>query len=196
MGLENAKPGKLLYHLTKLSNLPSIVEKGLLPRKTLLGGVGFADVANPEIISERAQLGLDTYIPFHFHPYSAFDKAVKSAFPDDDFMYICIMRDFARHNNFKILAKHPLSVDKLVLHDYDTGIELIDWDTLMEVGRIDNDARQIKMAECLTDEIIPAKHFFAIAVKDAVTKEKVEDILRAASFSHPPPYIDIQSVWF
>lgn len=37
MGIDNAKNGKLLYHLTELKNLESIVRLGLVPRKVLLG---------------------------------------------------------------------------------------------------------------------------------------------------------------
>lgn len=36
MGLENVKSGKLLYHLTELKNLESIIRFGLIPRKVLL----------------------------------------------------------------------------------------------------------------------------------------------------------------
>ena len=78
MGLENAQTGKLLYHLTEVKNLESIIRVGLVPRKVLVENeVRFEDVANPEIIIKRERLGLDGYIPFHFHPYSAFDMAVK-----------------------------------------------------------------------------------------------------------------------
>lgn len=78
MGLKNAKEGKLLYHLTELKNLESIIDSGLVPRKILRENtVTFGDVADPEIIRKREVLGLDEYIPFHFHPYSAFDVAVK-----------------------------------------------------------------------------------------------------------------------
>lgn len=73
MGIDNAKNGKLLYHLTELKNLESIVRLGLVPRKVLLENeVKFEDVANPEIIIKRQELGLSEYIPFHFHPYTAF----------------------------------------------------------------------------------------------------------------------------
>lgn len=49
-----------------------------MPRKILRENtVTFGDVADPEIIRKREVLGLDGYIPFHFHPYSAFDVAVK-----------------------------------------------------------------------------------------------------------------------
>lgn len=78
MGLDNAKNGKLLYHLTSIDNLDSIFENGLLPRKYVRENeIGFKDIADPEIIDKRELLGLDKYTPFHFHPYTAFDYAVK-----------------------------------------------------------------------------------------------------------------------
>lgn len=39
MGIETAKTGKLLYHLTKLENLESIIENGLLPRKEVINQI-------------------------------------------------------------------------------------------------------------------------------------------------------------
>ena len=93
MGLENVKSGKLLYHLTELKNLESIIRFGLIPRKVLLENtVTFEDIANPEIIVKRERLGLDEYIPFHFHPYTAFDLAVKKQHANDEMMYICIRK--------------------------------------------------------------------------------------------------------
>lgn len=196
MGIESAKNGKLLYHLTELSNLDSIVQNGLAPRKILLDrNVDFGDVANPDIISKRTLLGLDVYTPFHFHPYSSFDVAVKNTYEDTDFIYICIRRSLARENKFKILVKHPLSIDECILYDYDEGMELIDWDTLMEKGRTDDYAKHVKMAECLTDLLVPAELFNMIVVEDEKVKNKVEKILKKYELDFPPPYINIQN-WF
>jgi len=196
LGINNAKSGKLLYHLTKLSNLDSIVENGLTPRKVLLdNGITFGDVANQDIISKRTQLGLDIYTPFHFHPYSSFDVAVKNTYANFDFVYICIKRDLARENNFKVLIKHPLSIDECTLYSYDEGISLIDWDVLMETGRHDDHAKHVKMAECLTDSIVPAKHFHSIVVKDNVVENKVQEIFEYHRLKFPPPYIGTQN-WF
>lgn len=99
MGLKDAKEGKLLYHLTELKNLESIIDFGLVPRKILRENtVTFGDVADPEIIRKRESLGLDGYIPFHFHPYSAFDVAVKKTHAGEEMIYICITRNLARRN--------------------------------------------------------------------------------------------------
>lgn len=52
MGIETAKTGKMLYHLTKLDNLESIIENGLLPRKMVIDRkINFGDIANADIIS-------------------------------------------------------------------------------------------------------------------------------------------------
>lgn len=196
MGIESAKTGKLLYHLTKLGNLESIIKNGLVPRKTLLESKAiFNDVANPVIINKRMQLGLDIYTPFHFHPYSSFDVAVKSNYLDEEFVYICITRVDAKHNNFKILPKHPLSIDDCTLLDYDDGFSKIDWAVLTEKGLTDDYAKQVKMAECLTEKRVPAKHFSSIAVNNDQNKKRVEEMLKENNINSNPPYVNIQK-WF
>lgn len=197
MGLENAKNGKLLYHLTELNNLDSILKYGLLPRKVILeNSIRFTDVADDRIIDKRTELGLDGYTPFHFHPYSAFDAAVKHTYNPQLMIYICIDRQLARANNFKILPIHPLSADEFQFYEYDEGFSKIDWDTLMEVGRDDNYAKEVKMAECLTDLIVPAECFKCIYVPSEEVKNIVEQKFRDNDLDFPPPYVNVQKVWF
>lgn len=196
MGIESAKTGMLLYHLTKLENLESIIVNGLVPRRALLdSGALFNDVADPGIIDKRTQLGLDIYTPFHFHPYSSFDVAVKSKYSDEEFIYICITRENARFNQFKVLPKHPLSIDECTLLDYDDGFNQIDWEVMVQRGLTDDYAKQVKIAECLTEKRVPVNLFKSIAVKNAETKQKVEDMLRANNINGNPPYVNIQR-WF
>ena len=88
MGLNRAKDGKLLYHLTELKNLQSILNGGLQPRRQLeQSRMNFVDIADPEIILRRRNLELDSFVPFHFHPYSAFDAAVKHSHVNDTLLY-------------------------------------------------------------------------------------------------------------
>ena len=61
----NIKDGKLLYHLTRLDNLASILTHGLQPRCELTN-TNFKDIADGEILSSRQQHNLDRYVPFHF----------------------------------------------------------------------------------------------------------------------------------
>lgn len=197
MGIENAKTGYYLYHLTELGNLESILKYGLVPRRALLGaGIKFEDVADAGIMDKRTKLALDKYTPFHFHPYSSFDVAVKESHQDKEFMYICIARDLARKNKFKILPMHPLSLEDYKLYEYDEGFGKIDWDTLMQKGRTDEYAKHVKMAECLTDLLIPVKCFAAIYVKDNDIKKYVEEKMQQKKFDFKLPYVNVQPVWF
>ena len=197
MGLENVKSGKLLYHLTELKNLESIIRFGLVPRKVLLENtVTFEDIANPEIIVKRERLGLDEYIPFHFHPYTAFDLAVKKQHANDEMMYICIRRELARRNNFKVLPKHPLSLEDCQLYDYEEGFKRIDWDTMAKVGLTDPDSKQTKMAECLSAKVIPVDCFQCFYVPSEQSKEFAENTLRAYGIKFPPPFVNVMPQWF
>lgn len=197
MGLEKAKTGKLLYHLTSLNNLESIIKRGLLPRRIMMQNQNaFFDIADQNIISKRQVYGLDQYTPFHFHPYSAFDVAVKSRYNAQEMVYLCIGRELAIANDFKILPKHPLSQSECVLYDYREGFEQIDWDVLMEANRVDNYAKEVKMAECLTDKIIPINYIEVIFVPSEEVKEIVLNMLQKNGINTSTPYVYVQSVWF
>lgn len=197
MGLEGVREKKLLYHLTRVDNMKSIINDGLLPRKYLLEqGMIFEDVADPQIIDKREELGLDKYTPFHFHPYSAFDVAVKNTYSTEKFAYICIKRALAQFNNFKILIKHPLSQQECVLYDYIEGMNNIDWETMETVGAVDEYSRNVKMAECLTDKCIPADLFQCVYVPDEKTKLYIERLFQNKGIMEQPPYVNVQPYWF
>lgn len=182
--------GLLLYHLTKLSNLDSIIENGLVSRKILEeNNTDFEDVANPLIMDKRKEFGLDKYIPFHFHPYSSFDVAVKNSH-DDEFVYICILRILAKDNEFLILPKHPLSVDDVNLFDYDSGMDRIDWEAMERKATESGHCKNVKMAECLTELVVPTECFHSIAVRNPEIKKIVVEKLKRAKGEKP--YVDVQ----
>lgn len=196
MGIGNTKNGKLLYHLTELDNLDSILKNGLCSRKIVkANNVSFADVADQEIITKRTMLGLDEYVPFHFHPYSSFDVAVKNTYSDKEFIYICITRELAQFNKFKILPEHPLSIDDCKLLEYDDGFNKIDWDTMHTLGTYDEYTKHVKMAECLTNLRVIAKHFNSICVRNEEIKLQVEKKLKLNNIVNQPPYVNVQK-WF
>lgn len=185
------KDGKLFYHLTQLSNLDSIILNGLVSRSVLeRKKIAFCNVADPEIMCKRKEFGLDSYIPFHFHPYSSFDVAVKNRYFDEEFIYICITRDLARENGFLILPKHPLSVAEVQLFDYCEGMAAIDWAAMESSATCSDYNKNVRMAECLTDKIIPVKFFNSIAVKNERIKQIVEQKLQRLEARKP--YVNIQ----
>ncbi len=183
--------GKLLYHLTKLSNLDSIIENGLVSRRILLdNSAGFDDVADPAIMSKRTELGLDEYVPFHFHPYSSFDVAVKNTYRDDDFIYICIYRQLAKDNDFVIVPRHPLNSFHVELLSYEDGFEAIDWESMERSSTESDYIHDVRMAECLTNKVIPVNCFQSIAVKDESIQEIVEAKLR--KYDGKIPHVNIR----
>lgn len=197
MGLEGVREKKLLYHLTKVNNMETIINYGLLSRRHLLErNMIFEDVADSQIINKRKDLGLDKYTPFHFHPYSAFDLAVKKKYSTEKFVYICIKRALAEFNNFEILIKHPLSQQDCVLYDYIDGMNNIDWDTMETAGAVDEYSRNVKMAECLTDKCIPADLFQCVYVPDEKVKQYIERLFLDKGIMEQPPYVNIQPQWF
>lgn len=182
--------GKLLYHLTKLSNLDSIIERGLVSRSFLEHNrTPFSDVADPEIMDKRKEFGLDAYIPFHFHPYSSFDVAVKNRY-EEEFIYICITRSFARSNHFLILPIHPLSAEQVQLLDYDAGITAIDWAAMESSSTLSDRNKNVRMAECLTDKAIPVSCFHSIAVRNESIRNLVQQKLPV--FHDKKLYVDIR----
>lgn len=197
MGLEGTRNKELLYHLTRLDNMEMIVRHGLLSRKYLIEHhMQFGDVADQQIITKRQELQLDRYTPFHFHPYSAFDVAVKNTYSAKKFVYICIKRSLAESMGFQILIKHPLSQQDCILYSYAEGIKNIDWDTMEKAGETDAYARNVKMAECLTIDPVPAKLFQSVFVPDEETKLYIENLFKENGILDQPPYINVQSMWF
>lgn len=179
------KNGKLLYHLTKLSNLDSIIQNGLLSRRELLERNSyFSDVADQEIIKKRHLFDLDKYIPFHFHPYSSFDVAVKNKYSNDDFIYLCIKREYALKHGFLILLRHPLSGESPALYKYSEGIQKIDWDKMEHSSTESDEIKNIRMAECLASNVISFEDLCCLYVKnDKQIQNKIADKLRRLDLS-------------
>ena len=176
--------------------MDSILKYGLLSRKRIIEeGISFSDVADNNIISKRTDLELDDYIPFHFHPYSSFDVAVKQKYFNQEFIYICLTRENAQYNKFKILPRHPLNIKECQLMDYEEGFNSIDWEAMHTHGTDNEHIKNVKMAECLTHLVVPVEVFQCIYVKDKKTKSFVESKLKENNIFNKPPYVDVQK-WF
>lgn len=155
------KDEKLLYHLTHIDNLDSIIENGLLSRNQVIQrGMLNQDIANPDILESRQLNHLDDYVLFHFYPNTAFDNAVRYKYGAENFVYIAVYRSYAEYSNFKIIPRHPLN-GEFELCDYNEGMNRIDWETMER--RMDDIApsaqdyaKEVKMAECISsDSIFP-----------------------------------------
>lgn len=186
------KNQKLLYHLTSLDNLESILLYGLLARTYI---DDFDDVADVEIIDFREKTNLTQYIPFHFFAKNPFDGRVQKNYPGKEFIYICVSRDFAKRNNFKIIPRHPNSMTNLTLYDYSEGYEIIEWDIMDRRDYSDRNCRQICMAECLSLSRINPQDFSHVFVRtndiEEFIREQCMQILDSCPF-----YINVNPYMF
>jgi hypothetical protein len=169
---------KCIYHLTALDNLNSIIDNGLLSRKSLEQcDICFADVADTEIIEKRQTLKIVDCVPFHFHTYTNFDVCVQQRF-DKVFIYLAIYKNKARDKNFLIIPKHPLSCESNEVFDYDEGLEQIDWDIMNLTSQQNGYDSSVRMAECLSNHCdLSISDINIIFVPNAEVEQAVHAIL-------------------
>ena len=171
---DDIRAKKLIYHLTSLNNVASILDSGLLPRWRL---DGFVDVADPEIIESRKELRLERHVPFHFFAKNPFDGRVQRDHPKKRFVLIAVQRHVARKRGWKIIPKHPLAGGEIELLDYDDGMEAIDWDVMNKRDYSEQYCKCVCMAECLATGPVTADLFHAIYVKDDEAREQVKELI-------------------
>jgi hypothetical protein len=186
------KDGKLLYHLTSLQNLEGILRKGLVPRSML---VSFMDVADIEIIEQRKRLSINDYVPFHFFARNPFDGSVQKSHPDEQFVYITVSRTTARTLKFRILPKHPLAMDQLVIYDFDAGIESIDWNLMDRRDYRDRNCKLVCLAECIYKGILTSEYFHSIVAPTSIVRKHIE-VLSRKILGRYNCHINENQLWF
>lgn len=172
--------GKLLYHITHINNIPSILEYGLMPRKELerQGIIKFYDIADPEILSKREtyKRALSDYVLFHFYSRNPFDGRVCKTYGVENMAIIAISRELHKTSKFYIIPSHPLDKDEPDIYPYDEGFKLIRWDILdRESGRDyrDPEIKKACMAECIVPHSIQYKEFFCIFVASEEARRRI-----------------------
>lgn len=181
--------GKLLYHLTNIDNVESIINQGILPRCEI---DGFVDIADTDILDSRKSLNLEEYVPFHFFARNPFDGRVQADYPNDNFVLFTVRRVVAKDNNWNVVPRHPLS-GGIELYDYNEGIAEIDWDKMEERDYSDPECKSICMAECLSPNSVPVEKIFSIFTKDKTDQEM---ILEHVDSMNKPLHINVNPYMF
>ena len=173
----------LLYHMTHLENMPSILQHGLFSRKRVqLLKLDFEDIADSEILAGRENFRhlytLSEYVPFHFFPKNPFDYAVCHAHGSKNMAIITISRTLAETYNLPVITAHPLNPSAKWYDSYREGLKNIDWKTLDSDypyrDYSDNNIKQKCMAECLAFDRVPSQYFTEIYVYDDEAKQKID----------------------
>ena len=172
---QSIKDGKLLYHLTALSNMESILTNGLQPRASL--GNSFIDIAEQDIIDFRNAHKISNVIPFHFFAGTPFAGRVQIDHPEKEFVYLTLHRNTASStkNNFKIFPTHPKHMNPLAVYDYKEGFSMIDWELMEKRDYSDPECKEVCMAECVgVYKRISSKSFHSIIVRTDDAKQHLE----------------------
>ena len=184
------KVQSLLYHLTDIDNLESILTQGLKPRRSLKE---FSDVADAEILESRRILDLDNMVPFHFFARNPFDGRVQEDNPNKDFVLIAVHRALARSSNWKVIPCHPLANSAIQLLDYQDGMNAINWDAMNARNYHDDLSKSVGMAECLAPNTVDPKCFHTIFVRTEALKLKV---IKLVSMTQCTAYINVNPLMF
>jgi hypothetical protein len=165
--------GKMLYHLTALDNMESIIKNGLLCRETI---TPITDVADEEIIEKRKALGLLSYVPFHFFVKNPFDGAVIKAHPETKFVYLTVYRSDAQKNKWKIIPQHPLKCNRDEIYDYNDGSTKMNWGLIDKRDYSDPDCKFACMAECLVYQKLEICNIRFIDVKEQSDADFIKEL--------------------
>ena len=182
------KNKKYICHLTALTNLESIVNRGLLPRNQLQEGQ-FVDTANHDILQGRTQFHLGDFVPFHFDYHTAYDTSVKKTHRDIEFIYLCVNRSNASKMGFLVLPIHPTSTNAVSPLPYDKGFDAIDWNTMeMNKGKCndENYRNQVRMAECIHKGTLNISDIDFIICRTDKIKNKIIGIFNKYQLQNRP----------
>lgn len=173
--MPSPKDGKLLYHLTHINNIESILKNGLRSRNQLNGQ--FADTADPNIIAERHEYTVDlsNYVPFHFFVKTPYDGAVCKKHGSENMAIIAIWRPTVNFDGYYIIPNHPLSGSPEFL-PYCEGFKKVPWHLMdNQNGRPYSDkvVRNACMAECDVDHPISVAEFAFVYVKTEQAKNRI-----------------------
>lgn len=174
--MPDIKDQKLLYHLSSIKNIDSILRKGLMQRAQLSE---FEDVADSEILRKRKVLGLENYVPFHWFSRNPFDGGVQAARTDEFFILVTVRRALAKAQNWRVIPRHPLANDDIKVMDYQKGFDAIDWAIMNQRTYHDTHCKSVCMAECLSPHPVPVSSFFRIYVSNEEVERFVSEKIRS-----------------
>lgn len=204
----------LIYHLTHIDNLPTIIEHGAIWSKNHLmsSGLQTINIAHQNIQQRRSQRlvpcapygVLHDYVPFYFATRSPMLYAIyKNRVQDyhgeqDSIIYLVsgIEKLQATKQQFVFTDGHAATDFAQFFVDL-ADLDQIDWGIMKELywqdTEDDNNRKWRRQAECLVYHSCPLDAFHGIAVKNEFSLNKVKSRLEQAQLSLP---VRIRQEWY
>ncbi|GAA0427767.1 toxin-antitoxin system toxin DarT [Lentibacillus halophilus] len=184
----------LLYHITHVANLPSILEQGRLQSHLIIQQheLPYEDVANLDVQSRRKKTkisggmggSLHDYIPFYFESRSPmlYSLLYKPNVNQNDMIYFMTNIQTIVDNELPFVFTDAHAIRRLsnVYTDL-SNLDKIDWDVMKSAywndTNEDMSRKARRQAEFLVYCHVPLSACLGFAVYDKETKEKVEQML-------------------
>lgn len=174
--------GKLLYHITHIDNLPSILEKGLLSREMLKRQeISFVDLSHRKELDqgEEYQRRIVKYVPFYFFATNPFHSLAcrdpKTRELDSENRVIIAVYRSTLEKSAEIIPIQPTSENAPEIYSYSNGFSRINWEILdnPEHDIRDSEVKRSCLAECIVEGSVNPNLFIWIYVKSEDAKEKL-----------------------
>lgn len=191
----------LLYHITHINNLESIIKLGSLWSHAQIKKhtIHYKDVANQDIQSRReytkipVNIGgyLHNYVPFYFAPRSPMLYALKmQSIPQDDIVYFMTNTKSIQQHLLHYVFTDAHAIRRLTNFYTDLeNLSEIDWDVMQaSVWTDTNDdpnRKARRQAEFLVHNEVPLSACLGFAVYSFQTKQKVEKMLENTNLVLP-----------
>lgn len=190
---------KLLYHITDVNNLPSILDRRALAAHSQVTTerISYYDIAHRSIQDRRGTTEvpvppygmLHDYVPFYFAPRSPMLYAIKQGSVENykgkqsEIIYLVSKTDImARYNkDFVLTDGHGIMALREFYKDLE-DLNEVDWHVMESKYWNDDeenpDRKRRRQAEFLVHGQVELNCFLGIGVYNEQMKEKVNDILK------------------
>jgi len=191
----------LLYHITHISNLESIIKQGSLWSHAQIKEhtIHYIDVANHDIQSRRERTKipvgaggyLHNYVPFYFAPRSPMLYALKmQPIPQDDIVYFMTNTQAIQKNSLQYIFTNAHAIRRLTNFYTDLkNLSEIDWDVMRASVWTDTDddpsRKARRQAEFLVLNEVPLSACLGFSVYSCKAKQKVEKMLKNYNLALP-----------
>ncbi|MGL5928431.1 MAG: type II toxin-antitoxin system toxin DNA ADP-ribosyl transferase DarT [Dermatophilaceae bacterium] len=184
----------MLFHITRIERLPSVVEHGLLADSVCAArGVSGVALGNVEIKRRRAVRDVlcgsggvvADYVPFYFAPRSPMLNTISrgnvsaEAADQEQIVYLVTStQQLATHDIPFVTTDRNAALEHATFRDDDAALDSsshVDWNVMRaRIWRNDPehypDRRERRMAECLVHRHVPWEVFLGVAVRSAAAK--------------------------
>lgn len=190
---------KLLFHMTHVDNLASILSNGQLKSYSQLfrDSTSYRDIAAQDVQNRRAETSvpiqpggfLHDYVPFYFAGRSPMLYVVKNnGTPQKDLIYL--MTNTEKIASFKLPFVYTDGHAIMFLSSFYNSLDdldCIDWDVMHSEFWNDTvdypDRKRKRQAEFLIHQALPLQYLTGIATYTTATKLKVEELVQDSGHS-------------